>query len=539
MFNRKSIIHIIKKNTLLLVAIASILAISNSHAADLYSSGSGEGHGSGSTKARNKLPAALFKHILRFINKPDRSIQLVCKNMRLAYCSDATTIKPCRTRIIYKKGKYQGSETIAREDLTNVIIQALNNRPYVNTLSLQSAYIEKGHLEVILEGCPRVSNLDLDYCPDYVQSLTGFESLPHIESISLTFSWASPDEVCKILKVCNNLHTLNLAFCMGSAEAFSTLQSQGIVLEHLKKLNLSSSGATQDNVLALLKVFINLQELNLEKCAESTRGFSQLAEGSLLHLKVINLTEARPSADSVSSLLKASPNLQRITLNLNKGINSSSGFGNACRPIGSKKRSFPHLKEINLEASLHYRSSDILRTPRNLVLTICEACPNLQTLNLSNNDPHVVEALADVTDNLQHMKTISLKKSDANNEHVKKILLLSPNLQELDLSHCNDVAEAFINLQLAGIILPNLKRLNLQCTNANEEQIKALAAICPNLQTLNLSNNKRATVACINAALEPNIFAHLRVLKLFDTGETKEQLAALCDLLPKCKVYHL
>ena len=145
--------------------------------------------------------------------------------------------------------------------------------------------------------------LNLSYCNRLNGDLREAD-FRHIESLDVSGSNISANNLSKILSVSSELRMLNLSNCRLSND----LELHEDSLPHLESLDLESSNISLNNLNKILAAAPELRILNLHYY---DFGYKKLhfREGSLRHLESLKLPSCYISVDNLNQILAASPNL--------------------------------------------------------------------------------------------------------------------------------------------------------------------------------------------------------------------------------------
>jgi uncharacterized protein YjbI with pentapeptide repeats len=230
--------------------------------------------------------------------------------------------------------------------------------------------------------------------------------------------------------------------------------------------------------------------------------------GYLQHLKSLASNNIKINSANLENLLKAAPNLERISL-------FKSHFSGE---LLLAPKSHLHIKTIDISGC------DInLNIIQNLLL----AAPNVEELNLE--DKILLSAdLFLAPESLIFLKKLKLNQSNFTYHNLQKLLAASPNLIELDLSDCNDIfSKDWINipplLHLESFISKDnqISSSHLQMILAKATQLKKIHLIDDNLSD--------------DIDLQPNSLPELEVLNLDKSVIKNSSLQSLLAAAPNLK----
>ena len=295
------------------------------------------------------------------------------------------------------------------------------------------------------------------------------------------------------------VHVLNL---MGMSVAMLDILAANIdgdseQLGRIKSINFKGL-RKQDvllQVLAVLKEFVNLEEVNLEEC-DFVDSIKHCTELQILDLEGSNI--GATGAQALAYLIKHYPNL--LTLNL---------CGNNIGPCGAKALADVFMHCTNLQLLNLSRNSigtsnrtlaDDLINPADCVNALTDGlkhCTKLQTLDLSENSisNDCANALADGLKHCTNLQTLHLDRNGIGTDGAKALadcLKHCTNLQTLHLDGNGIGADGAKALADGLKHCTNLQTLHLDGNGIGADGAKALADVlkhCTNLQTLHLDGN--------------------------------------------------
>lgn len=276
----------------------------------------------------------------------------------------------------------------------------------------------------------------------------------------------------------------------------------------LKQISLNSFNFSGDKLVAVLKTFDRLEDIDLLACLQVSTG--QLLEiiqdhnelqGLSLHRMhtdneiakaIVNLSNLQrlslsagylTTEDQLVELLEKNSNLQSLTLD---NLDSSKRIVDAICNLND-------LKDIALDGLADYE-----------IVKILENQKNLKSLRLYDINSRIVNAVLDIA-NLDHLELCNYHRDNC----IANILEKHSNLQSLVLSPFQQVGDETIealgslhHLQTLKMpihqilkmnVHPNLKSLDLSDTKATLDEYCEAIGKFPNLRQLDLSNCEIAT----------------------------------------------
>lgn len=356
--------------------------------------------------------------------------------------------------------------------------EGLVELPYLKKLDLASTFPTADGVCSVLRVCTGLEELDLEDCRGSAAGFAreGLADLSNLKRLNLRKANPTVDEIRSVLRVCTHLEELNLEGCSGAAAAFT---GEGLVeLPHLKKLNLRSTygsvHAKADELRSMLRVCVNLEELDLGYCSGVVEAFTGGSLPDLPSLKRLKVWYTKPTADQLCSMLRLCTNLEELDL---EGCRGSAAVFTEKDLV-----ELPHLKKLNLGSTT--ATADQLCS----VLRVCTGLEELDLSSCFNVVPTLAAMAAFTSVNLKSvpsLKKLKLRDAGATATQVAAMLRLCTNLEELDLECCRDSVAAFTGKGLVN--LPHLKKLNLRSTEVTVHQLRAMLRVCTNLEELNLN----------------------------------------------------
>ena len=293
-------------------------------------------------------------------------------------------------------------------------------------------------------------------------------------------------------------------------------------------------------VLAILKEFVNLKEVNLEEC-DFVDSIKHCTELQILDFEGSNI--GATGAQTLANLVKHYSNL--VTLNL---------CGNSIGPCGAKALADVFMHCTNLQVLNLSRNSigtsdgtlaDDLITPADCVNALTDGlkhCTKLQTLDLSENSINndCANALADGLKHCTNLQTLHLNSNEIGIDGAKGLadgIKHCTNLQALHLDHNKIGADGVKVLVDCLKHCTDLHTLHLDRNGIGTDGAKALADClkhCTNLQELHLSSNKIGTDGAKALADGLKNCNNLQTLQLYYNDIGADGSKALADCLKHC-----
>ena len=294
-------------------------------------------------------------------------------------------------------------------------------------------------------------------------------------------------------------------------------------------------------VLAILKEFVNLEEVNLEECdfVDSIKHYTELQN---LDLEGSNI--GATGAQTLANLVKHYPNL--VTLNL---------CGNSIGPCGAKALAdgFMHctnLQVLNLSKNRICTGdtalADDLISPADVIKTLSDGlknCTKLQTLNLNENSISNDGAKALAYGALKYCTNLQILSLESNNIGTDGAMAIADILNHLTILQMLNLGQNSVGTSGAKALASSLKHCtNLQTLDLNWNGIGADGAMaladslkhCTNLQTLHLGHNGIGTDGAKALA---NCLKHCTNLQTLHLGHNKicgDGAKALADCFKHC-----
>ncbi len=194
-------------------------------------------------------------------------------------------------------------------------------------------------IRTLLKAAPLLKEIDLDNCGNLDNALDlQPNDLAQLEAISLMGNDFATVSMQKLSTAAPKLESISLCNGENINTAFSSLEPNALF--RLKEIDLSGSDVNADSILILSKAAPNLQILDLSSCENDHYLLSKLEPNSLRQLQKIILEDSKINADSIHTLAKAAPKLQKMNLcNCENLENILSDL---------KPNEFPQLREIDV-----------------------------------------------------------------------------------------------------------------------------------------------------------------------------------------------
>ena len=370
------------------------------------------------------------------------------------------------------------SQCILTETQANTILHKQEQAKNIVSLNLSHNAIQGN--EIIAGICQLQSLQELDLSHNSVR----FSPLPNLEGkrdhlstctkvISLSSNHMKPDDIFQFCSlITSNLSKLNLDFNHVGHSIWSFC-SLGEKIKHLKELSLANTDICHnvDGLVFLLSLVRELEDLNLSCNNLLAEDFQQLQThlSKLTQLKTLNLSMNVIGPDGMKGICQLQ-SLKELDLSHNCVRFS---------PLPNFKGKFKHLKKISLSSS-HMKPDDISQ--------FCSLITsNLLELNLNcNHIGHSIWSIWSLGEKIRHLKVLSLANTDICNnvDGLAFLLSLVLELEDLNLSCNNLLAEDFQQLQTHLSKLTLLKTLNLSMNAVGPDGMKALADIFKEFQLL-------------------------------------------------------
>ncbi len=345
-------------------------------------------------------------------------------------------------------------------------------------LLLKNSTIHADLLANLLEMAPFLEELNLHGCKNIAGGLSSLApgALKNLKYIHMPESKIYAEDLEALLNAAPHVEEINLSDCYDLIrDGFSSRQPGS--LKNLRVAVVAYTGISANDVTTLCNAAPNLEELNVRGCPSITGCFASLPPNSLKKLTDFSISMSSYSsmltADDINGLLHAAPHLH--TLDLSKQSNLVGGFS------ALKPGSLPQLTEIDLS------ETDINQDD---MFALLNAAPNLIKINFSqcyNLDK--TKQIGDRTLNLlKHVKELNMKNSRIKNNLLQRtldcIIDAMPQLEKIDLSDCYGI----FTCKIKNESLASVKTMNLSSTNMSAEFLEKMIQHASQLTELEIND---------------------------------------------------
>lgn len=308
----------------------------------------------------------------------------------------------------------------------------------------------------------------------------------------------------EILSACSNLKSLALHNCRElfmSGRLLDVPQDVKAVskaLQHLKELNLCANRYLSDAMLnRLVSVMPSLKSISLESC--------QMSYHAGLFKKYYPDRLTADNSDFASETVLTFQNLYKIILK-RAGVIKNLNLSRTLVDSAALSK-ISELKELQLEEMQLIGCEQLTNSG---ILSLAQHQTKLMALDVSYCSRITDQALINVCTNLSNLQKLAVRNcraiTDLSIVHLNKLA----NLEDLDISQCEQVSAVGIREGLCSKVNTRLLKLSMEGLNAiSSETVITLAQHLPKLLHLNLSY-------CFNAVTDTSvqaIFQHQRLLR--------------------------
>ncbi len=352
--------------------------------------------------------------------------------------------------------------------------------PFIDLMIKKMAIHEINQVSLtrITNAANRLQSLKIDLI-NVIDPLS-FPNFPVLKKLDLSDSNISADNMQVFILSSPQLEELNVNSCRhGPLGIFYALKANSAALQYLKKLNLSQTYILIHDMKAIIQHCPLLEELDLAFCDQAPNGIIQALQDNphtLQNLKTLNLSYTNISTDNMHTIIQHCPQLEE--LNASSCHQTPEGIIQA---LQENPHALQNLKTLNL--SYTNISTDNMHT-------IIQHCPLLEELGLascSQTPEGIIQALQTNQDVLRNLITLNLSYTNISTDNMHTIIQHCPLLEELDLTRCSKAPESIIQaLQENPHALSNLKKLDLCSILISAQQINFISQSIPHIQiTLN------------------------------------------------------
>lgn len=224
----------------------------------------------------------------------------------------------------------EGSLVLQPESLPSLVFFCLN-----------ASNIKTQDLQTLIKASPKVLFIHLDECKEITENLElEPRSLLALEELHLSGSKINTASLRAFFTAAPNIKRVALVYCVDIGQNLH-LEAQSLSL--LEELNLGEASLTDEGIQNFLQATNRLKVLSLSGCIYLKEGHPRLAAQSLPFLKKLDLSNSTISAENLYNLLAAAPNI--VELNLFNSMKSNE-------ILTLLPKSLPALCEINLPHDL-------------------------------------------------------------------------------------------------------------------------------------------------------------------------------------------
>jgi hypothetical protein len=290
--------------------------------------------------------------------------------------------------------------------------------------------------------------------------------LSHIKSFDIPTT-VSATTLGTLLNAIPNLETLELGGLENLGQ--STFDLPQSSLNKLTCINVFLSAVTAEQLSTILNASPNLQTLDITNTSNLGTAALNLTESQLPHLKEMSVNQSSITAQQLTSLLKSAPHLKKINFE-------------GCDKLGDGSC---HLSLNSLQDLTEITASDSSINAQQLG-DIINASPNLETLQL-NKCTHFGQASLNLNPGqLTHLRHLELENASITLSQLENILLAAPQLLTININGCQFLGDA--PLKLTKRQLPKLQWISLNHSSMNDHQFLNLIQASPQLETANISS---------------------------------------------------
>ena len=294
-------------------------------------------------------------------------------------------------------------------------------------------------------------------------------------------------DLIRFLNTASNLHELDLCRTKFKESSFLTFISAFHYCKDLTSLILTDNSLTQQEInglITLLELVKNLKTLNLSKCI-----LTETQANAILHkheqAKDIVSLDLSHNAIQGNEIVVGICQLQSLQeLDLSHNLVRFSSLPNL------------QVKRDHLSTCLKVISLSSNQMKPEDIAQFCSLIrSDVLELNLDcNHIGHSIWSLCSLSERIKHLKVLSLANTDVYDDVRSLVFLLSlvRELEDLNLSSNNLMAEDFQQLQAPLSKLNQLKKLNLSMNAIGPDGMKALTEIFkefPLLERLDMNSS--------------------------------------------------
>lgn len=338
---------------------------------------------------------------------------------------------------------------------TEFNVDDLSPYPYLETLRLLNKCLKLNQL--FSTGCyPVLKELELIACSEIIcETALSSEQLKTLEKINVNkVNSQYIQTLLTYLAASENLTELEIF----ESDFTNSFGIGNIVFKNLQTLKLRSCTVNAEDLKQLLKLAPNLQYLFLDSMLLTNElNLEDLELPSLKKLSIRN-----PSSNEYQfKLINIATNLEEILFKYDFELKD---FNDQCLQLPSLRK----VKIINRKQSNHFLAK------------ILKSSPSLESLDTHFLKGEISSEEFDLSkiEKLSSLKYVRL--ANANTQVIEQILLASPNLETLDLAHCEWVSSAYNGNK-------ELRSISITSSRIEYNLISSLFETCEHLRSITLS----------------------------------------------------
>ena len=237
------------------------------------------------------------------------------------------------------------------------IIEALEENSFalqhLKKLDLSRTYTPAKQIYAIITNCPQLEELNVTYCEQastvIATALKANQNiLPNLKKLIFGGTNIPTEQIHTILQGYPQLEDLGVNDCMQAPAAIiQELIANPNALQHLKRLGFGGTNISAKQIHTIIQQLPHLEELDVFDCPQAPEGIIEALEENplaLQYLKRLDLSWTDISANDIRSIIQYCPQLEELILN-----KCSRAFNGIVRELAVNQNALPNLKMLVLE----------------------------------------------------------------------------------------------------------------------------------------------------------------------------------------------
>ncbi len=360
----------------------------------------------------------------------------------------------------------------------------------------------------LIKTAPNLESIDIDMrsIKPATPLLFTTDCLRHLAS--LTVRDINTTQLSAFLKSTPNLKTLDIHEhddLNGLA-----LNLQPVSLNQLTELQLYDTSINQNQLAEIILAAPHLEKITLFRCMGIEKGDLNLGPKQWLQLKTLSVIASSLYSNQLLNLIHAAPNLEELD------VSSCAHLSETFMQL--KPGDLKHIKIIKIP----------LTTTLAELSTLFKATPQIEIIDLAGHENLGSAQWSFKPNELTQVYQLDVSGTPIKAKSLSNILLATPKLIHLNLSHCREFSDSPLTLKPDQLL--HLKTLNLERSHITGPQLASFINAAPHLETLDISHCKHLGVKALQLTSKP--LHHLKTIHVGYPYITALQLATLIKKAP-------